>query len=93
MCQLPHAAVGAEVHLEGRRGVGWTRVDWSENVDPPDQHTLGPPVERVEYGYQLFSSVVYFSRGTLRPKKVKGHYWGDLVEAFEGTPKGPRRDP
>ena len=30
---------------------------------------LGPPVERLEYGYQL-SSVVYFSRETL-PKRVK----------------------
>ena len=37
---------------------------------------LGRPVERLEEGCQL-SSVVYFSRGTLRTKKlVKGHRWG-----------------
>ena len=29
---------------------------------------LGPPVERLEEGYQLFS-VVYFSRGTESPPK------------------------
>ena len=36
---------------------------------------LGPPIERLEGGYPLFS-VVYFSRGTLPQKRVKGHYWG-----------------
>ena len=30
---------------------------------------LGPPVERLEYGYPFFFSAVYVSRGTL-PKKV-----------------------
>ena len=30
---------------------------------------LGPPVEMLEQGYQLFSAV-YFSRGTLPTKKV-----------------------
>ena len=36
---------------------------------PFDKHELGPPVERLEYGYPF--SVVYFSRGTLPQKKRK----------------------
>ena len=34
---------------------------------------LGPPVERLEYGYPF--SVVCFSRGTLPKNSIKGHYW------------------
>ena len=37
---------------------------------------LGPPVEVRIRAPDSFSSVVYFSRGTLPPKRVKGHYWG-----------------
>ena len=42
---------------------------------------LGPPVERLEYGYQLFD-VVYFSRGTL-PQKGKRA----LLENLASVPK------
>ena len=43
---------------------------------------LGPPGERIEYGYPFFCSVVNFSRGTL-PKKV----------GKQGTTGGPRNKP
>ena len=44
---------------------------------------LGPAVERLEYGYQLFS-VVYFSRGTL-PQKGKRALLGDLAQNTHKT--------
>ena len=53
---------------------------------------IGPPVERLEEGYQLFS-VVCFSRGALPKKRVKGHYWGTLIwmSVFLGwTPPPPK---
>ena len=44
---------------------------------------LGPPLERLEKGYHFFS-VVYFSRGTLPQKRVKGQLLlGDLAKAFD----------
>ena len=45
---------------------------------------LGPPVERLEQGYQLVS--VYFSRGTLPQKRVyKRALLGDLDEETTRT--------
>ena len=41
------------------------------------EEQLGPPVERLEQGTRFFA-VVYFSRGTLSPKKGKRALLGDL---------------
>ena len=52
----------------------------SETASSADVHMvlkLGPPVERLEQLYHLFS-VVYFSRGTLPPKQGKRALLGDL---------------
>ena len=43
-----------------------------------------PAVERIEERYPMFCSVVYFSRKTLPPKRVKGHYWGGDLGLFLG---------
>ena len=39
---------------------------------------LGPPIERLEVGYQLVFSVVYFARGTESPnqKSKRAPSWG-----------------
>ena len=39
------------------------------------KYTPGPPVERSESGYPIFSPAVYFSRGTLPTKKRNGTSW------------------
>ena len=58
---------------------------------------LGPPVERLEFGYHLFSAV-YFSRGTLPAKEAarKGlaPRMGRLVDQrFAHEPKVPKTRP
>ena len=42
----------------------------SSRTEPVASYSLAQ-----EQGYQLFS-VVYFCRGALPKKRVKGHYWG-----------------